>query len=604
MLAAARHAEGGGERTPPIGRPGSPPVMADSTLAGSGEAPVQVPRQSGVGRLDRDAEVGTEVAEVCGGTGRAGRGVATHVVQQDMSTQCDEVARGGRSPTILAGTFPAVLPCCGAVQRSQTRQTISPQACRDTAAAAPVSASSLCKTVVERAVPQRLTAATEYYGVYGDGSCATGVAGTCSTAPPTQRNALSSTSMSRGAQETGGKWKCCSCIQHACGAFKVRAVGLIVGVSDPPAARLLSKFTRFLALLFVLCVLSIIASPMVAWFTAPVFVGPVALPEARGARRLEPELQPVEWTKWEISWPPVFQLTAAALDATGDVLHVVAGRVLRTLRRQAANGDSPLGFRSIGNPVVLQEEGHGLGILGGRLVAIGGAGVYEIGSAHAPAGEDAFAAPATSGAGKLLDLVSAANHPDSVLRLSFESDLLAPMWQPMRSAAVLDVPLTSDVTAPLSTVVVVVGQDGGTKLCVAVADRLKVIARLAPPWGNRGVGGIHISAGGADEPLLWAADRDGAIAAVGLTTGHLRAMFRAPISLPPPQPRPQQSFDLRGAEASQVHNDADRDRESVAALTGNSTHLVAVITFDNGQPLGFSTPYPLLLDSGGPVPEL
>lgn len=89
-----------------------------------------------------------------------------------------------------------------------------------------------------------------------------------------------------------------------------------------------------------------------------------------------------------------------------------------------------------------------------------------------------------------------------------------------------------------------------------------VVALHASPAGPE-------SCGGALEPVLWAASRSGQLAAIGLSSGSLLATFAAPL----------------GASA---------DGSTLAALAGNSSHLVAVVDVKRHSPVVFSTPCPVL----------
>lgn len=351
-------------------------------------------------------------------------------------------------------------------------------------------------------------------------------------------------------------------------------------------------WTAVLRTLFLSSLSFALASPHL-WFESLV----EGVDSREGTEALAPES--LEWMKWEVAWPPFFRPTAALLEPGEDeILWIAAGATLRALRRgdAGASATAAVGapatagtwaFRPAGPAVLLPGPAHGLAFpeggavtlassssspAGRRLAAVGDAGTFEVWLPQAPA-----AAASGEGLG-----ITAAEPAEPAGATASLPDSLPPTVT--AAAAALE---TVGVGGPHTAAVAAAGGDEATTgiyLCTTggVAGQaengtsagsadagggapLFVLARLeASGGGATGTPDLvqgavtalhaappgHAGCGGAEEPVLWIAAAGGHIAALGLSSGQVLETFGSPLG---------------GTGAS------------VLALTGNSSHLVAVV---------------------------
>ena len=268
------------------------------------------------------------------------------------------------------------------------------------------------------------------------------------------------------------------------------------------------------------------------------------------------EVSVLGWDMLSVVWPPFFKPTAAAV--AGDLWYAAAGTVLRSFSYEGGS------WRAHDTMHILPLHAVGLGFTGGDLVAMGDAGVCLVHS---------FSEVISSRSGTLAAL-SLATSASAGAVLSLPADIL---------------PLTSGVSLHLSSagqvhgdVAVIVSNSGGLDLCVAAnnltsaaaGDSFKQLVHLDPVGTVLGnVTSLFLCASGvcADEGVLWAATSD-VVAAIGLTSGLVLRTFR----LPP----------ISWIEDGEI-----------AVLTGNATHLIAVASGANHEPLTYSAVFPVLSDA-------
>ena len=282
-------------------------------------------------------------------------------------------------------------------------------------------------------------------------------------------------------------------------------------------------------------------------------------------RRLREE--DLEWTRWQVEWPPFFRPSAAAMGPGGRELHVAEGSVLRTLECAPA---APVLCR-VTRALVLPEAARGLSADGLGLLVVGDSGFFAV---DRP-GPNQSSAPVATDAWGILGLASAARQAACSATLVSRHGL-----GNVTAAAALPLP-----RGPVGPAVAVASETGA--LYVGLAgdaegpDRLRVVAR---PGRLRA---LHVSAAGpvADEPVLWASGLGPGVTALGLTTGRELGAFAAPRGW---------REDAGAREASGAGAAAGRDGGAVSALAGNATHLLVITTVVGEPPAIFSAPLPTL----------
>ena len=274
------------------------------------------------------------------------------------------------------------------------------------------------------------------------------------------------------------------------------------------------------------------------------------------AATLSSEVSGLDWDMLNVMWPIFFKPTAVAV--AGDFWYAAAGALLRTFSYEGGS------WRAHDTMHILPLEAVGLGFAGSDLVAVGDAGVCRL---------SLMGGAVSSGLGTLAAL-SQATYASFDAVLSLPAQLL-----PLNSATLLDVS-TMDATTGDSAIIV--SHSTGLDLCVtannltstAVGDSYEQLVHLDPVGTVLGnVTSLFLCASGvcADDGVLWAATSD-VVAAIGLTSGLVLRTFR----LPP----------ISWIEDGEI-----------AALTGNTTHLIAVATGANHEPLMFSAMFPVLSDA-------
>lgn len=335
--------------------------------------------------------------------------------------------------------------------------------------------------------------------------------------------------------------------------------------SIPKSGRELFLGTR---LLEVLCSLSaacvVLASPSFFGFLEPALITADAIGAA--------EVQALRWHGWSVAWPPLFRPTALLCerDQQDEVLHVAAGTVLRTFRV------SRRGWVAVGEPQLLPSSASGLARWGDELAAFGVDGVYRIPNFTVPG-----SLPASFASEGPLDLLST---PVRNL-ISFHSVELPPGFGPVAAGAIAEVALTSGQT--VAAALLTRTGEASVQLFRATkashgsfnsTGRLEFVAQLDLLTMQSGeVRGLHVCPAMvcADEPVLWAAIDTGVFVATGLNTGKTFGRYKPPGLA---------QTSLRGSSASS-------DSAKIVAVSGNTTHLVAV-TVRAGQALVHSAPYP------------
>lgn len=399
-----------------------------------------------------------------------------------------------------------------------------------------------------------------------------------------------------------------------------------LGLLDTSTAQALRSLTRFLDILFAVSVLTVVGSPAVDWGREPVILGPIDVPPSSMSQRRLYETMSVElgWERWEVAWPPFFRPTAAALDPSGGSLYVAAGAVVRRFRCRAAlpqetwlaEADARGAARRCapaGRPEVLPEEARGLGLIGGTLVAVGDSGVYEV-RGLAEATQDSEVDRAEEGGdgpaeeAGLLGAFSAAVGAEAAS--GERPRLLAPHALGRLAAATVSslprggAPAASGAPAGIAVVLapasgaarfgavlpVGAGAAAGGAAMGAGADvgELRLLAPLEISRGEalQNLTATYLNGGGSGqarrhdggEPTLWAADGEGNLLALGLSSGKLLATAAVPRGDAAGPSRTARAS-LRGApEGAGPPSPSLPRRGHVAALAGNATHLVAVLS--------------------------
>lgn len=369
-------------------------------------------------------------------------------------------------------------------------------------------------------------------------------------------------------------------------------------LAEPDIERVLRNVQRFLDILFLVSVIVVLSSPACDWFRTDVALGPSAVPEPTGMRRLDNNVMlQLTWTAQYVVWPPFFEITAAALGATiegGRLLHAASDTVLRTLilPDAAIGGESARPCENVsqlamGPPFLLPEAARGLSIVGGELYAVGDAAVHSVPLELAPDGPKR-SVPSGSA---LLELARAADSPlESVARLvsthkqgpldvAAALHVRATLGGPTQVAAVLARKETSGVY--FAAAAAVASAAGGDASALQALQVLAHLGALQPP-----VLALHVAEATADRaPILWAVVGGDRLVALDLVSGRLLATCAAPSAS-------ALSSRFRGWRAS-------AGASSVTAITGNATHLVVVLPSAAAgagcaSSLVLSAPYPEL----------
>eukprot|EP00927_Polykrikos_kofoidii_P060699 TRINITY_DN55624_c0_g1_i1.p1 TRINITY_DN55624_c0_g1~~TRINITY_DN55624_c0_g1_i1.p1 ORF type:complete len:1099 (-),score=195.51 TRINITY_DN55624_c0_g1_i1:82-3378(-) len=357
-----------------------------------------------------------------------------------------------------------------------------------------------------------------------------------------------------------------------------------------------------------------------------------------------------DWQAWNVSWPPFFWPTAAAIEEASGVLFIASGRWLHAFagfnvsERGSAwdgNGESYMStLRAVGEPLLLPWDVCGLGIVGGQLVAVGNAGDHQqvFAASAADVARSAVATLSSAGAAESVrdTLVDAAGGVTAlgVLGLASAQDqghdrgsvaegthdaapelVAAALW----ASAMPDQSRNNDTGAVdvLVAVTVTVG-GGGMRLCrsssSAIDGKLIQLSALESPdaLSSLGTSAAHIcdARACADEPVLWTAmhtasggsgARPGVVAGVGLDTGQFLAVMDLPVL------HEMKLATAEGADGSRrVTQNVDEGHGEawrVTALTGSPARLVAVMVPPSGllsRPMIFSTSQPLKAAASGP----
>jgi len=347
--------------------------------------------------------------------------------------------------------------------------------------------------------------------------------------------------------------------------------------SDSPILRILTNITRFLDVTFLLSVLIVLASPAVDWFREPMPLGPSGnTPEER---RLQDQVAPkLLWHEIPVSWPPFLQPAAAAFDAATSLIFLASGTVIWTIGQTRDR----TALHTIRTPLVLPEAVHGLGFFAGQLMAIGDAALYQLNTTEFGAAVEAANASRHAGHG-LMDLAHLAMQSGS---------RQTPSWRhalgPVDAAALVETPYHG---VP-SLAAVIASRGRSVSFCAPdrsgiAGGELKVLAPLELPCN---ISALHISQGAGDFALvLWAAERNGFISALDLSTGRLLARYDALSDA-----RLLYKQSLRGKPHL-------RKIVQILALAGNTTHLFMVADILQERPSLFCTPYPVLDRSESPL---
>lgn len=272
----------------------------------------------------------------------------------------------------------------------------------------------------------------------------------------------------------------------------------------------------------------------------------------------------LEWSLWDIAFPPFIQPTAAALSAAvdGATLHLAAGSVLRAINCSGSTGAWMCFVTDA--LAVLPRDAVSLSFFNGSLVSFDDSTLQPIVAASAAGLRRDTSLPV---------LVGARRQPDTEPLCSLPRQM-----SPASGGAILASGSASDSAREFAVALI----SGGTvHLCAPAAGApadLQVLARLRPVGGDlANVRAVHVCDAGtcAREMVLWASTSD-ALVVVGLTSGRLLARFCGPLFAP----------------AGTGSCSAPAGGGAVVALTGNATHLVAVAATDRGDPVVMSVPYP------------
>eukprot|EP00930_Biecheleria_cincta_P001270 TRINITY_DN102410_c0_g1_i1.p1 TRINITY_DN102410_c0_g1~~TRINITY_DN102410_c0_g1_i1.p1 ORF type:complete len:1071 (-),score=164.59 TRINITY_DN102410_c0_g1_i1:35-2935(-) len=284
----------------------------------------------------------------------------------------------------------------------------------------------------------------------------------------------------------------------------------------------------------------------------------------------------LRWTTWETEWPPFFQPTAVAFHS--GQLYAASGGLLQKFAPSPAPASGTL--QAVGPPTFLPGSVRGLGVVGEHVVALSDKGVFDL-SELDPSWTSATSVPAQAGPLSILSSQAALDRDPLVqLPSQFGGNQLS-------AAAVSMASNSQGSTARLSSTAFVLAANGGElQLCRVPAQAnasrgppavMDVLAKLTPEDKEsrpREVRGLHLcQTGCAGEAVLWTADDDSVVWAIGMESSQVRARF---------QTRPEHG-------------------RRIVALTGNSTHLVAALTLA-GQPAVFvAAPYPALPEVVSPL---
>lgn len=154
---------------------------------------------------------------------------------------------------------------------------------------------------------------------------------------------------------------------------------------------------------------------------------------------------------------------------------------------------------------------------------------------------------------------------------SDEAVAAAALLPPAAAGVELSAASLSGGDLPGTAAVAVVGSDGLLRLCrlpSAPGEPLEVLLELTLGLGQvQGLRLCRAAACGSNEAVLWVADSEGSVHAISLDSGDIRATFTADLP-------------TRGAR--------------VVALSGNSSHLAALLVLDSLEPQLVAAQYPVL----------
>jgi len=268
----------------------------------------------------------------------------------------------------------------------------------------------------------------------------------------------------------------------------------------------------------------------------------------------------LSWTVMPVSWPPFFRPNALAFSGTS--IYMGSQRFIREFRQRHSDGR----WISISAPLLLSAPVRGLGMVQGQLMAVDDTSLHSIGVSADSASENT----STRGAWDLIQRPPDARNQRLLGTLPGSKQLSA--------AAVFEPPSGGNVLGEVPVALVVAEQGAGVHLCRDTSrpdapGSIEVLAGLrAAGTALINISGVHVCDAGicSSEPVLWIATPDNSIIALGLASGETLAKL----------------------VVSWTHLSAGT--YTVAALAGNSTHLVAAVGAPGRELVLLSTRYPQL----------
>ncbi|OLQ01774.1 hypothetical protein AK812_SmicGene15485 [Symbiodinium microadriaticum] len=258
----------------------------------------------------------------------------------------------------------------------------------------------------------------------------------------------------------------------------------------------------------------------------------------------------LSWVALPTEWPPFFQPTAAAW--AGSTLVAASGGILQKFAAVESGWYQPVG-------PVLTVPGNvrGMGLMDEHVAVISDEGVFRTAELNSSW------INSTSG--------DASEGPLGLLMQSDEAVAAAALLPPAAAGVELSAASLSGGDLPGTAAVAVVGSDGLLRLCrlpSAPGEPLEVLLELTLGLGQvQGLRLCRAAACGSNEAVLWVADSEGSVHAISLDSGDIRATFTADLP-------------TRGAR--------------VVALSGNSSHLAALLVLDSLEPQLVAAQYPVL----------
>jgi len=295
-------------------------------------------------------------------------------------------------------------------------------------------------------------------------------------------------------------------------------------------------------------------------------------------------MKPLQWTELQVTWPPYFHPSAAAMRYVGagsNLLWVAAGQVIRSF--SSSSGAGGLGstlLESASSSMLISAPVSGMGVARNGFLTVS----HDLLLEHDLAITDPSSAPALPSLPAAVEVLPRSQRklPDlTVAGVSVQAAaVLVPLLDgngiealPLVAVAVETLPSAGDPGHPQRSMVQLYEAANAS-----TGTAMRQVGVVRPRVGQ--VTALHGCPAGvcSAEPILWTVGSAGMLA-TGLKTGSELASYALP------------SFSSNATAA-------------VVALASNVSHLIAIMAAEGHRPCIFVTPHPELPDGQAPPMEL